>query len=142
MNGYNHVTLLGNLGRDPEVRQTPSGRMVCHLALATNRPVKTEDGWTQQTDWHHVTLWEHQAEIASRFLTKGSPVFIEGQLRTDGWIDKKTEEKRYRTYVKANRLVLLPGPGRAGASDAHEAAQPAMPSDIAESDIPESDIPF
>jgi single-strand DNA-binding protein len=113
----NKVTLLGNLGKDPEVKYTPSGTPVAKLALATNERYKDKEGqWQDRTEWHNVVLWQRLAEIAGEYLKKGSKVYIEGKLQTRSWDDKQTNQKRYMTEVVANDLVLLGGRGDGGGS--------------------------
>lgn len=111
----NKVTLLGNLGKDPEVKFTPQGTAVAKLALATNERYKDKDGqWQDRTEWHNVVLWQRLAEIAGEYLKKGSKVYIEGKLQTRSWEDKQTNQKKYMTEVVANDLVLLGGRGESG----------------------------
>jgi len=113
----NKVILLGNLGKDPEVKYTPQGTPVAKLAVATNERFKDKDGqWQDRTEWHNVVLWQRLAEIAGEYLKKGSKVYIEGKLQTRSWDDKQTNQKRYMTEVVANDLVLLGGRGE-GAGD-------------------------
>jgi len=108
----NKVILVGNLGKDPEVKYTPSGTPVAKLALATNERYKDKDGqWQDRTEWHNVVLWQRLAEIAGEYLKKGSKVYIEGKLQTRSWDDKQTNQKRYMTEVVVNDLVLLGGRG-------------------------------
>jgi single-strand DNA-binding protein len=111
----NKVILLGNLGKDPEVKYTPQGTPVAKLALATNERYKDKDGqWQDRTEWHNVVVWQRLAEIAGEYLKKGSKVYIEGRLQTRSWEDKQSSQKRYATEVVANDLVLLGGRGEAG----------------------------
>jgi single-strand DNA-binding protein len=111
----NKVILIGNLGKDPEVKYTPSGAPVAKLALATNERYKDKSGeWQERTEWHNVVLWQRLAEIAGEYLKKGGKVYIEGRLQTRSWDDKQTNQKRYMTEVVANDLVLLGGRGEAG----------------------------
>ena len=139
MRGINRVFLFGHVGHTPELRTTRGGRAVTELRVATNRPVRTDDGWKEETDWTQVQLWEQNAETAVRFLTKGSAVAIEGRLRTDSWDDPQSGQKRFRTYVLAERLHLGRG---AGPRQADEAA-PRPPDEGAEhSAIAEEEIPF
>jgi single-strand DNA-binding protein len=114
----NRVTLIGNLGKDPEVKYTPSGTPVAKLALATNERFKDKSGeWQDRTEWHNVVLWQRQAEIAGEYLKKGSKVYIEGRLQTRSWDDKTSGQKKYMTEVVANDLILLGGRGEAGGGD-------------------------
>jgi single-strand DNA-binding protein len=113
----NKVILIGNLGKDPEVKYTPSGTPVAKLTLATNERYKDKDGqWQDRTEWHNVVLWQRLAEIAGEYLKKGGKVYIEGRLQTRSWEDKQTNQKRYMTEVVANDLVLL-GSRSEGAGD-------------------------
>jgi single-strand DNA-binding protein len=109
----NKVILIGNLGKDPEVKYTPQGTAVAKFTLATNERFKDKAGeWQDRTEWHNITCWARLAEIAGEYLKKGRSVYIEGSLRTDSWDDKQTGQKRYMTYINASDLVLLSG-GRA-----------------------------
>ncbi len=106
----NKVILIGNLGKDPEVKYTPSGTAVAKFSLATNERYKDKDGnWQDRTEWHNITAWARTAEIAGEYLKKGRTVYIEGRLRTDSWEDKNTHEKKYRTEIVVENLVLLGG---------------------------------
>src|SRR5215469_8096021 len=108
----NKVILLGNLGKDPEVKYTPSGTAVAKITVATNYRYKDKnDQWQDQTEWHNVVLWQRLAEIAGEYLKKGSKVYVEGRLQTRSWEDKQTNQKRYMTEIVANDLVLLGGRG-------------------------------
>jgi single-strand DNA-binding protein len=106
----NKVILIGNLGKDPEVKYTPSGTAIAKFSLATNERYKDKDGnWQDRTEWHNITAWARTAEIAGEYLKKGRTVYIEGRLRTDSWEDKNTHEKKYRTEIVVENLVLLGG---------------------------------
>jgi len=110
MASINKVILIGNLGRDPEVRYTPSGAAVCNLRLATTRNWKNRDTGERQeeTEWHSVVLYDRQAEVAGEYLKKGRPVYIEGRLKTRKWQDKDGNE-RYTTEIVADSMQLLGG---------------------------------
>lgn len=111
----NKVFLIGNLGRDPEVRTTPSGQNVATLRLATSRKWKDRDGNSQeQTEWHSVVCWGRQAEIAGQYLTKGRQIWVEGRLQTQSWEDRTSGEKRYRTEVVCENFQMLGGRGGSG----------------------------
>ena len=108
----NKVTLLGNLGKDPEVKFTPQGTAVAKLALATNERYKDKEGqWQDRTEWHNVVLWQRLAEIAGEYLKKGGKVYIEGRLQTRSWDDKTSGQKKYMTEVVGSDLILLGGRG-------------------------------
>lgn len=127
----NKVILVGNLGRDPEVRYLPSGAAVCNLRLATTRTWKNKDSGERQeeTEWHTVSLFDRQAEIAGEYLKKGRSVYIEGRLRTRKWTDKEGQE-RYSTEVVAENMVLLggrEGGGMGGGMGADDGGAPSAP---------------
>jgi single-strand DNA-binding protein len=114
----NRVTLIGNLGKDPEVKFTPSGTPVAKIALATNERFKDKNGeWQDRTEWHNIVLWQRLAEIAGEYLKKGGKVYIEGRLQTRSWEDKNTNQKKYMTEVVASDLVLLGGRGEGSAEE-------------------------
>lgn len=104
----NKVILIGNLGRDPEVRSTPAGQPVTNFTLATNRVYTDREGNRQkQTEWHTIVCWGRQAEIAGQYLTKGRQVYVEGRLQTRSWEDRQSGEKRYRTEVICENFQML-----------------------------------
>lgn len=114
----NKVILIGNLGKDPEVRYTPQGTAVATLTLATNERFKDKDGnWQDRTEWHRVVAWQRLAEICGEYLKKGRSVYIEGKLQTRSWEDKNTHEKKYSTEIVAQDLVLLGGGQGAGGGE-------------------------
>ena len=96
MKSVNKVILIGNLGKDPEVKFTPQGTPVAKITLATNERFKGKDGqWQDRTEWHNVVLWQRLAEIAGEYLKKGGKVYIEGRLQTRSWDDKTSGQKKY-----------------------------------------------
>ena len=111
----NRVQLIGNLGKDPEVKYTPQGTPVAKLTIATNERFKDKAGeWQDRTEWHNVVLWQRLAEIAGEYLKKGGKVYIEGRLQTRSWDDKTSGQKKYMTEVVASDLILLGGRGEGG----------------------------
>ena len=110
MASVNKVIIIGNLGRDPEVRYTPNGSAVCNLGIATTRNWKNKESGERQeeTEWHRVVMFDRLAEIAGEYLKKGRPVYIEGRLRTRKWTDKDGVEK-YTTEIYAEQMQLLGG---------------------------------
>ena len=111
----NRVQLIGNLGKDPEIKYTPSGTAVAKLTIATNERFKDKGGeWQDRTEWHNVVLWQRLAEIAGEYLKKGGKVYVEGRLQTRSWDDKTTGQKKYMTEVVASDLILLSGRGEGG----------------------------
>lgn len=105
----NKVILVGHLGRDPEVRYTPSGDAVADVSLATTEFYKTKDGdRTEKTEWHNLVMWRNQAEFAKEWLKKGQLVYIEGRLQTRQWEDKEGQ-KRSRTEIQVDQVTTLGG---------------------------------
>lgn len=113
MLGVNRVILLGNLGKDPEVRHLENGRARASFTLATNEIYKNREGEkVTNTAWHNVVLWTPLAEIAEKYLNKGKQVYIEGKLSSRSYVDKEGQTK-YLTEVVGQNLVLLGGKGSA-----------------------------
>ncbi len=155
----NKVILLGNLGKDPEVKFTPQGKAVAKITIATNRSTKDAAGnWQDQTEWHNVVLWERMAEIAGEYLKKGGKVYIEGRLQTRSWDDKTSGQKKYMTEIVANEMVLLGGRGEgsgggeyagksraassAGGNGFDQSMPEPEPAGAASGPITDDDIPF
>jgi single-strand DNA-binding protein len=117
MASVNKVILIGNLGRDPEVRYLPSGDAVANLNLATTEKWKDKNGEQQeQTEWHRVAFFGRQAEICGEYLKKGSSVYVEGRLQTRKWTDKDGVE-RYSTEIRGERMQMLGGRGATGSGE-------------------------
>ncbi len=110
MASVNKVIIVGNLGRDPEVRYTPNGGAVCNVSIATSRVRKNKDSGdkTEETEWHRVVFYDRLAEIAGEYLKKGRSVYVEGRLQTRKWTDKDGVEK-YSTEIIANEMQMLGG---------------------------------
>ena len=161
MASVNKVILIGNLGKDPEVRYMPSGSAICNLVLATSRnwKDKTNGERQEETEWHRVALFDRMAEVAGEYLKKGKSVYIEGRLKTRKWTDKEGVE-RYTTEVVADRMEMLgsreggagaggagdeagstPAPRSATAARTAPAAKPAAKSSTGFDDM-DDDIPF
>ncbi|NVK83044.1 MAG: single-stranded DNA-binding protein [Cytophagia bacterium] len=141
MAGVNKVILVGNLGKDPEVRHLDNGRAVANFSLATSETYKNKQGErVTNTEWHNVVLWSPLAEIAEKFLKKGGQVYIEGKLTTRSW-DDQDGNKRYTTEVVGRDLTLLgsrPDGSSSGDSGSNMAESPV--SNIPEDDT--DDLPF
>ncbi|MGH2350129.1 MAG: single-stranded DNA-binding protein [Chloroflexota bacterium] len=104
----NKVMLIGNVGRDPEMRYTQSGEAVTTFSLATNRRRTSEDGQRRdETEWHNIVAFGKLAEQCNEFLSKGRSVYIEGRIQTRSWDDQATGQKRYRTEILANMMQML-----------------------------------
>jgi single-strand DNA-binding protein len=140
----NKVILVGNVGKDPDVRYSPSGTPVAKFSLATNERFKDRSGeWQDRVEWHTVVAWQRLAEIVGEFVTTGSKVYIEGKLQTSSWEDRQSGQTRYRTEIIARDLALLGsrGNGTADSPESHPgpAARHETPTVNAE-DL--EDIPF
>jgi single-strand DNA-binding protein len=134
MASVNKVIVLGNLGKDPELRHLPNGDAVCNFSLATTESWKDKEGNKQdKTEWHNVVIFRKLAEIAGEYLKKGRPVYIEGRLQTRKWQDKEGKD-RYTTEIVADQMQML------GSRD--EAKEVAKTPALANFDDMESDIPF
>jgi len=110
MASINKVILIGNLGRDPEVRYTPNGAAICNVTIATSRNWKDKNSGErmEETEWHRVVFYDRLAEIAGEYLKKGRPVYVEGRLKTRKWQDKDGVEK-YTTEIIADQMQMLGG---------------------------------
>jgi single-strand DNA-binding protein len=104
----NKVILVGNVGKDPDVKFTPSGTPVAKFSIGTNERFKDRsDEWQERVEWHNVVAWQRLAEIVGEYVKQGSKVYIEGKLQTSRWDDKQSGEKKYRTEIVARELLLL-----------------------------------
>jgi single-strand DNA-binding protein len=140
MSGVNKVILVGNLGKDPEVRYLEGGVAVAKFPLATSESYKGKDGnRVDQTEWHNVVLWRGLAEVAEKYLHKGSSVYIEGKIRTRSWDDKEGN-KRYSTEIVADQMTMLGKKSEDGHSS-EPAFKQEEPSFAAPS-APTDDLPF
>lgn len=145
--GVNKVILIGNLGKDPEMRYTPDGKAVANLTLATSESWKGKDGeMVEKTEWHRIVMFQRTAEIAGEYLRKGSKVYIEGRLQTRKWQDKTTGQDRYTTEVIGDNMQMLDSKGSAssaGDAPAFERSKPAAQPEAAPAlETFEDDIPF
>ncbi|HYK35281.1 single-stranded DNA-binding protein [Alloacidobacterium sp.] len=149
----NKVILLGNVGKDPEIRATGSGAMIANFSLATTDRTKDQSGnWSDRTEWHNLVAFQRTAEIVRDYVKKGSKLYIEGKIQTRSWDDKTTGEKKYRTEIIVNDLSLLSGRGegegggsytRSGSSTSFDQRSQAPAEDYGQSaEITDDDIPF
>ena len=107
MAGINRVILVGNLGRDPEIRALESGVKVAQFSMATTESYKDSSGnWQDQTEWHNIVMWRYLAERAEKQLHKGSQIYLEGKIRTRQWTDKDNNT-RYTTEIVADKFIML-----------------------------------
>lgn len=122
----NKVIVVGRLGRDPEVRSTPSGTTLAKFSIATDEKFKDREGNQQErTEWHNIVAWGKLGDICGQYLRKGKLVYIEGSLRTDSWEDKESGKKMYRTEIHASGMQML---GPRGDSESSGGGYPAAAS--------------
>ena len=139
----NKVILVGNLGRDVELRYTPGGAPVATLSMATTDVWNDKSGQRQEkTEWHRVVLWGKQAESLQEYLVKGRQIYVEGRLQTRQW-DDRDGNKRYTTEIRADRVVLLGSRGGGGGTSRGESQERPAPAVAgAPAELTEDDIPF
>jgi single-strand DNA-binding protein len=156
--GVNKVILLGNVGKDPEIRTTQGGMTVASFSLATAERSKDQQGnWTDKTEWHNLVAFQRTAEIVRDYVKKGTQLYIEGKIQTRSWDDKESGQKKYRTEILVNELNLLGGRGDGSGSGSggertsgsystnstsRTAAASAPANDYADQGITDEDIPF
>ena len=149
----NKVILLGNVGKDPEIRSTPSGTIVANLTLATGDRQKDAQGnWQDVTEWHNLVAFTRTAEIIRDYVKKGAKLYVEGKIQTRSWDDKQSGQKRYRTEIIINDISLLSGRDDApsgggysrGSSNSYDQrpAAAAPVNEYAQTEISDDDIPF
>lgn len=143
MRGVNKVILIGNLGKDPEIRYTSSGQAVANFPVATTEVSTNKDGNKQEyTEWHRIVAWGRLAEICGEYLTKGKPVYIEGSIRTRSWEDK-TGNTRWTTEIVARNMQMLGYAGDGGSQQS--GTDDKIPEDFSFDDSDadsDEDIPF
>jgi single-strand DNA-binding protein len=153
--GVNKVFLLGNVGKDPEIRSTAGGTMVASFSLATaDRQKDAQGNWTDKSEWHNLVAFSRTAEIVRDYVKKGTQLYIEGKIQTRSWDDKDSGQKKYRTEILVNEMTLLGKPGGGGSgessgggyskssSTSYDQRQPASSPDYADVGITDDDIPF
>jgi len=106
MASLNRATLIGNLGKDPEVKTAPSGLQIANFSLATTDSVKKGDEWENKTEWHNITCFGKTAEFAGKYLQKGNTAYIEGRIKTESWEDENGV-KKYKTGIIADKVMSL-----------------------------------
>ncbi len=155
--GVNKVFLLGNVGKDPEIRATQGGMTVASFSLATADRAKDAQGnWADKTEWHNIVCFQRTAEVVRDYVKKGSQILVEGKIQTRSWDDKTSGEKKYKTEILCNELTLLGGKagssGEGGASSgsyskpsstsSYDQRQPTSAPDYGDNGITDDDIPF
>ena len=138
----NKAILIGNVGKDPEVKYTGSGIAVAKFSLATNESFKDKGGeWQNRAEWHNVVAWEHLAEIAGEYVHEGTKLYVEGKLQTSTWKDG-SGHKNYRTEIVARDLVLLSSRDKEHNALRTEAEDPRESEHSGAGEITDEDIPF
>jgi single-strand DNA-binding protein len=148
--GVNKVFLLGNVGKDPEIRSTQGGMTIASFTLATaDRQKDAQGNWADKTEWHNLVAFQRTAEIVRDYVKKGTQVFVEGKIQTRSWDDKESGAKRYKTEILVNELSLLGKPGGGGgegggsySKSSSSASSASAPADYADQGITDDDIPF
>jgi single-strand DNA-binding protein len=148
--GVNKVFLLGNVGKDPEIRATAGGMTIASFTLATADRAKDASGnWVDKTEWHNLVAFQRTAEIVRDYVKKGTQIFVEGKIQQRSWDDKESGQKRYKTEILVNELSLLGGrpSGEGGGggyskSSTSSSSAPASAPDYADQGITDDDIPF
>jgi single-strand DNA-binding protein len=141
----NKVILVGNVGKDPEVRYSQSGTPVANFSLATNERFKDRNNeWQDRTEWHSIVAWQRLAEIVGEYVAKGSRLYVEGKLQTTSWEDRQSGERKYRTEIVAHELLLLGPRGNGGCprDPTHNENNEGQPSHAGSGEIVDEDIPF
>jgi len=144
MASLNKVMLIGNLGKDPELRHTASGMAVATFSIATSERFKNKqtNEWEKKTEWHNVVLWDKQATLAGQYLTKGSTIYVEGKLQTRKWQDKSGND-RYTTEIVGSSLEFLTTKGEGAKSAGSDSSfERSGTTGYDEPPLQEDDIPF
>jgi single-strand DNA-binding protein len=141
----NKVILVGNVGKDPEVKYTPTGTPVAKFSLATNEKYKDRsDEWQERTEWHNIMAWQRLAEIVGEYVKKGAKLYIEGKLQTSSWEDRESGTKKYRTEIVARDLVLLGSQQNGGDTEdrSNRNGDQRQSAYASSAEITDEDIPF
>jgi single-strand DNA-binding protein len=139
----NKVMLIGNLGRDPEVRYTASSVPVATFSIATNESWQDQDGNTQErTEWHNIVAWRKLAEICHQYLRKGSKIYVEGRIQTRSYDDKNTGQKKYMTEIVLNNMIMLDSRESGAGAPSYAPPEAAAGAGVENGKAPEQDLPF
>ncbi len=143
MAGVNKVILIGNLGRDPELRYTQGGQPVANFTMATTETWNKKDGSgkDERTEWHRIVAWGRTGELCAQYLSKGRTCYVEGRLQTREWEDREGKKQR-TTEIVANTVQFLGGRGGAGGGGAPSGGPSSGPPDSGGDEPPPDDIPF
>ena len=143
MASVNKVILVGRLGKDPEIKSTPSGSTVAKFSLATDDRYTDKSGERQErTEWHNIVAWNKLAEICGQYLKKGKLVYIEGAIRTDSWDDKESGQKKYRTEIIAQSMQMLDRRGDEDSGSGYSGGQSRGTSKVADNSFEDDEVPF
>jgi single-strand DNA-binding protein len=156
----NKVILVGNVGKDPEVKYIDGNKVVARITLATNESYRDRNGQNvEQTEWHNIEMWDDLARLAEKYVKKGKMIYVEGKLRTNKWMDKETNQERQSKFIRATAMTFLGGNDRNGQQGGGEEGgsssynrqpinnnQPASNNNyeapVAPEPMPEDDLPF
>jgi len=143
MASLNKVMLIGNLGKDPELRHTPTGTAVATFSIATSERFKSKqtNEWEEKTEWHNVVLWSKLAETAGQYLSKGKTVYIEGRLQTRKWQDRDGNT-RYTTEIVGDTMKMLSPKGEGSSRGGDSSYEPSGGGNHEEPPFQDDDIPF
>lgn len=123
--GINKVIIVGNLGKDPEVRYMPNGNAVANFTVATSESWKDQQGQEQErTEWHNIVMYRRLAEVAGEYLKKGSKIYLEGKLQTSKWQDQATGQDKYKTEINCHEMQMLDSKGQGGGQQQKPAQAP------------------
>ena len=146
--GINKVTLIGNLGDDPEIRTVPSGHKVANFSIATSSSYKDgNEQWQEKTEWHSIVAWRHLADTVEQYMHKGQQVYVEGSLETRSWEDKNTGAKKYKTEIIAKDIQMTGSRknddgGNQSGDDGGGGYSSYQSPPVAAGDAHEDDLPF
>ncbi|MCB9234365.1 MAG: single-stranded DNA-binding protein [Bacteroidia bacterium] len=152
--GINKVILVGNLGKDPEIRYLDQGIAVANFSLATTESFKNKDGNREdRTEWHNIVMWRGLAETAGKYLKKGNSIYLEGRIVTRSWDDQASGQKKYRTEIEASNMIMLDSRPGSGPEDSvhdpgtaynqHSSSTPSpQPQPQVSADDAADDLPF
>ena len=142
MASVNKCILVGNLGRDPEIKMTPSGQKVANFSIATTEKFTDRNGQKQdKTEWHNIVIWGKLAEVVEKYVKKGSSVYLEGKITTRNWDDATTGKKVYKTEVVAYSMQMLGGSSE-GRGQQAQRQRPPNSQQAPVADIPDDNLPF
>lgn len=138
----NKVILLGNVGKDPEVKYLDNNKVVANFTLATNEYYKDKNGnRAEQTEWHNIELWDELARLTEKYVKKGNQLYIEGKIRTNSWTDKETGQEKSSKYIRVSQMTFI-GTGNEKRQDSNNAPGNTVAENMADDTAATDDLPF